>query len=404
MKPSAKRTVVPMLLLMFLPFAGTAQVMQFHRFSSNVGLSGGFWTNDNGKHWKEIAWPDGARTVFFLTPTTGWVLITQDSGEENPSFALGTTHDSGATWSVTPIRVPVSPKECMLPGEGHLQFTDEMHGWVNLMVQSGSAFDFGILLKTVDGGKTWVLAGGPGRYSETRFINSQDGWILAEHESELWVTHDGSKTWQQVSLKPPADLKPADDATYLLPVFGDDKHGAVEVAYSGLPTASEDVCHKVLFVTSDGGHHWKFKEVPSKQKSCGGWWPYAASRSVLIAPTISDQKLTLRKVSLNSTSRTTTTTADLGFLAYVDGISFSSPQDGWVSLTACCEAACSTCVLKPSPRVSCTAVANWDRPMGMQCGALLSTDDGGKTWTDITLRQRCVQEGPTGKKTCTVEK
>ncbi len=401
MKLSARFTVLSLLAVLSLCLAAVAQNWPLRRFNANDGMNGTYWTNDNGKTWKEMALPDGAQTAFFLNPTTGWVLITQDSGEENPSFALGTTHDSGATWTVTPIKVPVDPKELILPGQGHLQFTDEKHGWTNLPVQSGSAFDFGILLKTVDGGKTWTRAGGPGTSEEMHFINSRDGWQLGPHQTELWVTHDGSKTWKQVSLKPPADLKPADDATYLLPVFGDEKHGAVEVAYSGLPTAADDACHKVLFVTSDGGHHWTFKQVLSKQDGCGSWWSYTAAQSILISPSVSDGKLILKKVPLDEASATTTTTGDLDFFVYVGPITFSSPQDGWASVTACCEAACSTCALKPSSRVSCAADDNQDRPMGMQCGALLSTDDGGKTWTDITLRQRCVIDDK--GKHCTVE-
>src|SRR6202044_3470327 len=121
------------------------------------------------------------------------------------------------------------------------------------------------------------------------------------------------KTWQQVVLKPPADLKPADDATYLLPVFGDEKHGAVEVAYSGLPTAADDACHKVLFVTADGGHRWSLKQVLSKQDGCGSWWPYTAAQSILTSPSVADGKLILKKVPLDETSATTTTTADSAF-------------------------------------------------------------------------------------------
>ncbi len=392
-------------LPLFLALIGSLPVLaQTQRFNSEDGLTGGLWTNDNGKHWREMNLPNGTRSIFFLNPTTGWALITQGSEGANPGFALGTTHDSGATWSVNSIKVPVDPNQFILPGPGCLQFSDAMHGWINLLEQSGSAFDFGILLKTVDGGKTWTRTDGPGTSQEMRFIDAQDGWQLGPHRRELWVTHDGSKTWQQVSLEAPPKLEPADRANYLLPVFTDHQHGAVEVAYSGLPTDSEDVCHKTLFVTADGGHHWNFKQVLSKQQECGYWWPFTATDSIAITPEMSDDMLVLEKTPLHGKSATTTTKADLGFLGYVDSISFSSPQEGWVSMIACCEAACSTCVLKPSRRVSCTAVANRDRPMGMECEALLSTDDGGKTWTDITLRERCVQEGPTGPKHCTVEK
>jgi photosystem II stability/assembly factor-like uncharacterized protein len=396
--------VTLMLIGLALTTVAAAQPQRMQRFSSDVGFADGFWTTDSGKHWREMNLPNSSIATFFLNPTTGWAVTMDGPMGEDLQFAIATTRDSGQSWSMTPIKLPIDQKQTWLAGQDYLQFTDPLHGWLNLSIQSGSAFDFGILLKTVDGGKTWIRAGGPGTAEEMHFINAQDGWQLGPHRRELWVTHDGSKTWQQVSLKPPADLKPADEATYLLPVFGDDKHGAVEAAFTGLPTASEDVCHTALFVTSDGGQRWDLKAMLVKQKACGSWWLFTAAGSVLITPTVSDEKLTLKKVSLDGTSVANTTTADLGFLSYVDGISFSNPQQGWVSLTACCEAACSTCVLKPSPRVSCTAVANRDRPLGMQCRALLSTDDGGKTWTDITLRQRCVQEGPTAKKTCTVEK
>jgi hypothetical protein len=120
----------------------------------------------------------------------------------------------------------------------------------------------------------------------------------------------------------------------------------------------------------------------------------------VITPFASNQNLTLKKTSLDGTPVTTTTTANLGFLSHVDRITFSSPTEGWVSVTACCEAACPTCALKPSPRVSCALGTDDNRPRGQQCGALLSTNDGGKTWTDITLRQTCVQVD-NGPKRCT---
>ncbi len=404
MKPGTRFAGVWLLAALALPRVTVAQVTQLQRFNFNDGINGLYRTNDNGKTWSEMALPDAAETSFFLNSTTGWALITGDSGEANPSFALGTTHDSGATWTIHPIDVHVDPKKHLLPGQGHLQFTDEMHGWINLLVQSGSAFDFGILLKTVDGGKTWTRAGGPGTSEEMRFINAQDGWQLGPHQTELWVTHDGSRTWHKVPVKTPPGAGPADEATYLLPLFGDEKHGAFEVAFSGLPTAPKEACHNVLYVTSDGGRHWNMRQVQSKQDSCGSWWPYTAAGSFFITPSVSNGKLTLKKVSLKGASATTETTADPDFFVYPGAITFSSPSDGWASVTACCEAACPTCALKPSTRVSCVANDDEDRPMGRQCGALLSTNDGGKTWTDITLRQTCVLEGPTGPKHCTVEK
>ena len=403
MQPGARFTVVPFLAMLILSAGAIAQDWPLRRLNANDGMNGTYRTTDNGETWKEMTLPAGAESIFFLNPTTGWALINFDNGTSNPGFALGSTHDAGATWSVTPIKVQVNPNQIILPGQGHLFFVDEKHGWVNLMVQSGSAFDFGLLLRTVDGGKHWTPTKGPGTYEDVRFINPNDGWQLGPHQTELWATHDGGKTWEQVVLKPPPNAGPADEATYMLPVFGDEKHGAFQVAFSGLPTAPADICHTVLYVTSDGGHQWTMQQVLSKQDSCGDWWPYAVAGPVVITPAVSKGKLTLKKVSLDGASATTVITADQDFFIYAGAISFSSPQEGWASVTACCEAACPNCALKPSTRVSCVADADDDRPTGQQCGVLLSTDDGGKEWTDITLRQSCsrVDNGP---EHCTVEK
>jgi photosystem II stability/assembly factor-like uncharacterized protein len=401
MQPRARFIVVPFLAALILCAAAVAQDWPLRRFNANEGLNGTYWTTDNGKTWKEMTFPAGAESIFFLNPTTGWALINFDNGTSNPGFSLGTTHDAGATWSVTPIKVQVNPNQIILPGQGHLFFVDEKHGWVNLLVQSGSAFDFGLLLRTVDGGKNWTPAKGPGTYEDVRFINPNDGWQLGPHQSELWGTHDGGKTWEQVVLKPPPDMKPTDEATYGLPVFGDETHGAVEAAFRSMPSANEQITHKLLFITSDGGHHWTFNQVGAIQKDFDGWLLYTPTGSVVIVPSVSDGRLVLKKISLDGTSTTRTTISAAGSFSYVSAISFSSPNDGWVSAGACCEAACSTCALKPSSRVSCSADADDDRPMGRQCGVLLSTDDGGKEWTDITLRQRCVIDDK--GKHCTVE-
>ncbi|MGC9963159.1 MAG: hypothetical protein ABSE47_14810 [Acidimicrobiales bacterium] len=58
------------------------------------------------------------------------------------------------------------------------------------------------ILRTTDGGTKWVSLGAPpGRYgtavSEVRFADPLDGWAFGP---DLYVTHDGARTWQKVDI------------------------------------------------------------------------------------------------------------------------------------------------------------------------------------------------------------
>lgn len=400
------------IVLMLAPIAAAQEWMQMQLLRANVGwtFSGGdmVWTNDNGRHWKEIT-PDlrglneGIVSVFFLDTSRGWALVSgyddpREAGIGAPKYGMAFTKDSGTTWSVIQLNIPVNPHEYVLVPQGYLQFTDATHGWMNLDVQSGAAFHFGILLRTADGGKSWTWAGGPGTSGELRFINQRDGWVVSPEHNELWVTHDGSANWHKVTLKPPSDIKPADVAVYTLPVFNDDKHGALEVGFSSLPTQSPETCQKTVFVTGDGGKSWKFNQVLTHQSACGEWWAVATTDSVVMTPESSGETLTLKKVALGGKATSTTTTSDVGFLTTILSVSFVSAQEGWISTIACCKETCSNiCVLRPMHGIHCGPGGT-----GSQCPALLSTVDGGISWTDITLRRACRQD-LTGKKTCTVQ-
>jgi photosystem II stability/assembly factor-like uncharacterized protein len=69
------------------------------------------------------------------------------------------------------------------------------------------------ILRTTDGGTKWVSLGAPpGRYgttvSEVRFADPLDGWAFGP---DLYVTHDGARTWQLVDLGGAVDQLAASD-------------------------------------------------------------------------------------------------------------------------------------------------------------------------------------------------
>ena len=352
-----------------------------------------YWTDDNGRTWRDIE-PDfrgeQAFATFFLNRSQGWALLASgDYGETK--YGLASTNDSGATWSLTHINLTANPHEIIILPQGHMQFSDVNHGWINLDVESGSAFHGGYLLRTVDGGKNWTFAGGPSA-GEIRFIDPQTGWLV--YGGDLWVTHDAAAHWEQVSVKPPPGIDPKHGAFYHLPVLTDRKHGVMEVNFTSPPTQSTDECQQSLFVSDHAGRNWKFKQMLAREAECKEMVVVSAGDSTVIVADSSGETLTLKKFDLGGSTKPTTTSSALGFLTMVVSASFVTPQQGWVETTASCKTACSTCVLKPAHAES------WGG-LFQQCGALLSTSDGGKTWTDITLRQTCVIDSTTWKKTCT---
>jgi photosystem II stability/assembly factor-like uncharacterized protein len=347
-----------------------AQGLQWmHLLSPGVGwvTSSGalFWTTDNGRHWKNITphGDGGIASVFFLDTSTGWVLMSRYE-EPEPRFDLAFTRDSGVTWSLTHLKIPVNPNEYTLAPQGDMQFTDAMHGWMNLSVQSGSAFNFGLLFRTTDGGKTWVWSPGPGRAGQIRFIDQWNGWGIGLEDAELWTTHDGAATWQQVSLAPPPEVQPAETIVYQLPVFADNKHGALTVSFSASANdrnATAKGSRVALFVTADAGRTWKFDRILAHLGHWHGILQLAVADSILItAEEGSDNVLTLRKASLKTKSNVTEASAKVADNGGVDAVSFASTQQGWVLISG------SRC--------------SWPTRCPPQ---LLSTIDGGSSWSNI---------------------
>jgi photosystem II stability/assembly factor-like uncharacterized protein len=388
---AAGRAVMTALALVaLLMFANTAaaQNMWMHLLSPGVGWFGDphelFWTTDNGQHWKDITPPGVDRTgygsgssigsVFFLDTSTGWVVLNgweqkKPNAEEKPDqevpsksiVELAFTQDSGTTWLITRpdfhLNLSGGLEGYSLDGAGDIQFTDATHGWINVGVQRAESSFLGQLYRTVDGGKNWTwVSGALGASSLVRFIDRQNGWIAstdAKMDSELWATHDGAESWNQVKLAPPAGVGPAFQTVYQLPVFRDNKHGVLAVSYDSSPSSDEQWA--VLFATADGGKTWKFSRVLAHGSGVGAG---AAVRDAIImigsvAIMACDENLTLAKMPLDRKHAT----RDCTELQWGTQLSFIDENQGW-ALT-----------------------------MGAPV-QLLSTVDGGGSWAEISPWKR----------------
>jgi hypothetical protein len=314
------------------------------------------WTTDGGARWKDITpsnphhsqrdrQHDDLASIFFLNANTGWALFAYQSGPESDDWAfdVSSTVDAGESWSTTHVTAANIDQEA-LSGNGNIAFADSLHGWVNLALKSSAAFWSGDVLSTSDGGRTWkVLGNGPGSSGPILLLPHGNGWLIGQDDTELYATHDGGSSFQEVSLPAPQEIAPAGRPAYDLPIFEDNLHGHVAVTYSGNSQAAA-----VLFATEDGGLTWKADGIFTNfdTGSVGQMVTSTVADSTWIIPvTLRRSQPLLIQIPHGGRVVANGTTGKLGNST----ISFFSPTRGWV----------------------------WS--MG-----LLSTTDGGATWTTIT--------------------
>ncbi len=263
MRTRATFTFVVTLFLIVNTPANGAKIQWSKQISTDAGFVATthdlFLTTTGGKNWEDITPPqiaDGRviSAVFFRDVSLGWAVLARQEDDDQSvpvRFWLASTRNSGASWSLQPI---VPPNWLNLPEGVNLDISLEdvsIYFWDDLrgIVAVGSDF-----LLTADGGKTWHQTSSPG-FGSIVFTTRNDGWVRGEsakfdYQGQLFVTHDGSKSWRPVVL--PGPKKEDANSTYGVPFFTDERHGFVSIEYSGPKTASQ-----AFFSTADGGATWK---------------------------------------------------------------------------------------------------------------------------------------------------
>jgi hypothetical protein len=314
-----------------------------------------FWTTDAGRKWTDITPRSPSANeiiaaVFFLNASAGWALLAGSDSYGKTKFDLASTVDSGSNWALSQVKTSgLTPHEAILTGDGYMYFLDSTHGWINLSVASGSAFHPGAALATQDGGGNWNwVPMGSGSSGPILFATLKDGWILSPDHTELDVTHDGSKSWQPVSLRPPswADLGTEPPSAYFLPTFEDSKHGFL---IAGFPNSNP-----VLYTSGDGGSTWAAK----RQLVLTDAAAITLARSAPIAVSISPQgSLTFTKFPPDdAASPVITAKADVSHIVGLRGVGGGRDYFDLVD----------------------------DAHGWLLAGELLSTSDRGATWDDVT--------------------
>jgi photosystem II stability/assembly factor-like uncharacterized protein len=190
--------------------------------------------------------------VAFQDAKNGWGVTSNDSGY------IVRTVDGGSTWlNVTPPG---------LTGLGYsttLSVLDVNTVWV--LVPNADFFT-GRLFSTTDGGNAWNSYDVPFGGGVLQFLNASTGRVLADRGAgagsqsvELFQTSDGGASWMSVFNDDPT--RP--DSSGTLPLSGI-KNGMTFIdANTGWVTGTRPVDGEVyLFVTHDGGVSWEQQLIP----------------------------------------------------------------------------------------------------------------------------------------------
>ena len=360
-------------LLLFLVLCicapASAQRKHMQLLAPNVGyvsqVNKLYWTTNAGRQWSDITPPisisEGSiiEDVSFRDTSDGWVLLSRwDDTAQELQFDVASTTNAGASWSVTSIdlsNVNIEHVDEIGP-KGQIDFVDSLRGWVNFSMASSSNFADGLLLATEDGGRTWKRPQDePGVRGSIHFVTANEGWLAGGPGGQhLYVTRDGSKSWQEAQLTSPPEVGLDASPAFALPIFQGNKHGFLPVTYKGPGGPNVTV---VLFATDDDGLSWKPVRVLPNYVGFGPGIPVPSdvTDSVWLTAKASKNNMTLMTTALGGAAGSTASvSANVQTLSPpVSEISFANSTDGWV----------------------------W-------AGPILATSDGGATWADISPVRR----------------
>lgn len=202
------------------------------------------YTEDGGNTWdlQASGMPDVSfdrtndlNSIFFLNGKTGWIV-----GEKGNILS---TENGGKNWERQELGSEYNFKKVL--------FVDSKEGWI-LAEDTNRKH---VLFCTKDGGKSWSRESfNLGKIGAIFFKDSKTGWILGE--GKVFKTIDGGKKWQP-------NLLPIDSKTLVRfsgdIYFANDKVGWVLINTEISTSTTSQAETSQIFHTTDGGKTWKFQ-------------------------------------------------------------------------------------------------------------------------------------------------
>ncbi len=228
-------------------------------------------TSDGGRSWQQAPvpgdYPDTSRSLFFLDPAQGFLMISGGRTNEGSSTVLR-TDDGGASWAIVRTVPATETATVTAPASlgSQITATDARTIWAGAQGEAGPV-DHPILDVSRDGGLSWSRVPLPGlidRWGGTSnvplgppvFLDAQTGFFaltpaeFPSGETLIFGTRDGGRSWSRLSTLPAALGVPI--------AFADARHWLA--AEQGLP--------EVIDATDDGGKSWH--AIPTTGLSAGG--------------------------------------------------------------------------------------------------------------------------------------
>lgn len=210
----------------------TGKVTAVSLVNFNKGWTGGEgWiakTDDKGNNWKvQYKGTGTVNQLYSIDDQQAWAVISESSSSEGKPKLLKTS-DGGKTW------ITMGP----LPNNSYVHFISATEGF------SGNA-------ATTDGGLTWTTKWSPtNTVGEAFYFDSKHGWAVTLEKEQFRVvrTLDGGRTWKAVmTRKTEGNLTDA-----VIRSEGTDDAWVECIGDSGMSQTSYS-----LFHTEDRGRTWK---------------------------------------------------------------------------------------------------------------------------------------------------
>jgi photosystem II stability/assembly factor-like uncharacterized protein len=314
-----------------------------------------WWTANTGRSWRAIT-PAGVppsliRGARFIGER-GWVVGTRMGSGRNCRLVVYRTQDAGRTWSHSFASRPNGLYCDAARATAYLAFVSPKLGWVMAQQATSTAFNFGDLHRTTDGGRSWTQLPLPPSGGPISFATPTTGWIVGGPNSGiLYHTTNAAATWTRQHLTPPPGVTAT--PAYSPPVFSSALDGVLAVTY--LHRSHPRIA---WYATGDGGATWRFATIAAD----GGSYGLGGTSPTTVAP--GDRWIAMPTSSSLVVTHDATShiipTRGLPSGGFVSNLNFTTKTNGWavVGLDKCL-----------SFKSDC-----------IQDSLLYQTKDGGRTW------------------------
>lgn len=321
-------------------------------------------TSDGGKTWQDVSpklhgtYSADDYITDFLNGSTAWLAALYYTQSSNNGRVVYHTIDGGQTWqeSIIPIDSSIQDYEPL-----QISFINAQDGWILFTSSQDSMSNtLAYLFRTTDGGKSWIKIATAGTSSGAlplnsdkqglSFLNASTGWVTSYGDNnqpvQLYKTVDGGQTWQRQTLQLPAQIAP-NPVSILAPSFFNASNGILPVLYynSGNDRGID------IYITHDGGAHWQSTT------------PLASN--VYASGTIEQTIETIDFIDVNH-----------GWIVDANGTTLYATSDGGQHWTTSIKFNTISSVSFVSTSTAWAIGSN-------SCSALLTTHDGGQTWSGI---------------------